>query len=389
MTPEIMIVAAEASSALYAQRLLEHWQKNNFKVQAFGIGSNEMEVLGFQRIAKSEDMAIMGFVEVVKHYQRVKKVFHQLIYEVEKRRPKVVLLMDYPEFNLRLAKEIKKLNIPVVYYISPQIWAWRQYRVKTIKENIDRMLVLLPFEKEFYARHGVDVEFVGHPILDEIDPQLFDLKERTFQRQRYGVGAEDLLVGIMPGSRHSELERHLNTQLLAADHMWQQAPHLKFALLVAPSFTLEQVKARIPTLNFPLTLIRDDPMKMVSLTDMVMVASGTATLIVGVLKKPMVIMYKMNNLTAWLAKRIVKGVSHFGLINLILGRSVVPELLQNAASAEGISMAMMKYVNDSNFRQKIENELSQAQTCLGEKGATARVAKIIENYFTQKPTCDY
>lgn len=381
MTQQILIVAAEASSALYAQRLLEHWRRQGLDFHAFGIGSSDMEALGFERLGKSEELAVMGFVEVAKHFRKIKSVFNQLVVEAEKRRPQFVLLLDYPDFNLRLAKKMKALGIPVVYYISPQVWAWRKSRVHFIKKHVDKMLCLLPFEKDFYKQHGVDVEFVGHPMLDEIDPKLFDAKERDFSRSRYGVSSSDTWVGLMPGSRNAELEKHLAVQLEVAKRMHLQRPDLKFALLVAPSYTAEELKQRLPAYDIPLSFIKDDPMKMVSLVDIVLVASGTATLVVGLLQKPMVIMYKMSPLTVWIARKIVKGTRFFGLINLVLGKKVVPELLQDEASVENLTTEMMKYVNDIEYRKRVEQELAQAPHVLGDRGVTARVANYVQAYL--------
>jgi lipid-A-disaccharide synthase len=376
--PQILIVAAEASSALYAQRLLELWKKNNFKVDSFGIGSRAMEACGFEIIGRSEELAVVGLTEVLKHYSEIKSVFNNIIDEVEKRRPMVILLMDYPDFNLRLAKKLKKFKIPIVYYISPQVWAWRKSRIHTIRKLVDKMLVLLPFEKDFYRENGVDVEFVGHPLLDELKPELLNVSEMSRARSRYGILPEDIWIGLMPGSRKSELKHHLLTQLETAEKAYAVHPFLKFALLVAPTFSKSVIQDILPKFNIPLTIVQDDPIVMVSMMDIVLCASGTATLVVGLLKKPMVIMYKMNSITAFFAKIFVKGAKYFGLINLILNKKVVPEFFQEEASPEKLSEEILKYVDDGHYRQSIIEELGHAQLVLGSKGATVRVAEILK-----------
>ncbi|MCB0349935.1 MAG: lipid-A-disaccharide synthase [Bdellovibrionales bacterium] len=375
---EILIVAGEASSALYAQRLLEYWQRNNQEIKAYGVGSIAMEQLGFDRIGRSEEMAVVGLTEVLKHYSAIKKVFNDIIEQTKIRKPKVILLLDYPDFNLRLAKKLKPLGIPIVYYISPQVWAWRKSRVHDIRKLVDKMLVLLPFEKDFYKGFDVDVEFVGHPLLDELKSELFNEEARQVERSRYGVLPGETWIGLMPGSRNSEIKHHLVSQLQAAQIIYSQNKQLKFALLVAPTFSKEDIQKVLPQYDIPLTIVQADPLKMVSLVDVVICASGTATLIVGLLKKPMVIMYKMNALSAWFAKLIVKGTQYFGLINLVLGKKVVPELFQSQASAENISAEVLKYIEDEKYKAAVIEKLSHAHLLLGSRGATVRVAEILK-----------
>ena len=263
--PQVLIIAAEASSAIYAQRLLEYWQKENKIFHAFGVGSKDMERLGFEIVGRSEKMSVVGFQEVIKHYSEIKEVFNQILDLTKKRRPKFALLLDYPGFNLRLAAKLKALGIPVVYYISPQVWAWKTSRVYQIKKNVDKMLVLFPFEVEFYRKYEVNSEFVGHPLLDELNPAHFDKKEIQKNRHRYGIDAQDHLIGLMPGSRWSEINHHLQTQLRTAELIHKRNPTIKFALLVAPTFSVDEIKNILPDLKIPLILIKEDPMSMVSL----------------------------------------------------------------------------------------------------------------------------
>lgn len=386
MTPsqnssQVLVIAAETSSALYAQRLLELWKGQDVPIHAFGVGSQEMEALGFEIVGRSETMAVVGLQEVLKHYKHIKSVFDKLVKIAEERRPKFALLLDYPDFNLRLAAKLKKLNIPVIYYISPQVWAWRTSRVHKIKKIVDKMLVLFPFEKDFYQKFQVDVEFVGHPLLDELNEKIFDKNEVHQLRQRYGIDPQDYLVGLMPGSRLSELDHHLDTQLKTAEILYKNNPTLKFALLVAPNFSVNEIKEKLPDYRVPLLVIKEDPMKMVSLCDVVLCASGTATLLVGLVEKPMVIMYKMKVLTAWLAKRFVKSTPFFGMINLVLGKKVVSELFQEQASPEILSNELEALLLSPEKRMQMTTELKKAKDLLGHKGATDRVAKILEDFI--------
>ena len=391
----VMIVAAEASSCLYAQRLLEYWRRveqqhrgpGGVRVRAFGVGSREMEQLGFEVIGRSEEMAVVGFVEVFKHFGKIREVFHRLVTEAAKRRPNVILLLDYPGFNLRLAKKLKNLgkkigaDFKIIYYISPQVWAWRTNRVQHIQKYVDQMLVILPFEKPFYESRGVNVEFVGHPLLDEISPELFDASERERWRNRYGLSAADQVVGLMPGSRPSELGHHLTVQLQTAQLLHRENPRLKFALLLAPTISFEQVKAMIPNQDLPLIFMKDDPLRMTRIVDVVLCASGTATLVVGLMERPMVIMYRMNAVTAWMAKRFVKGTPFFGLINLILGKGAVTELFQEQANPERLKDELSRLLYDGAHYRQVEAELVRARGLLGEKGATDKVAEILQRYL--------
>ena len=380
-TAEILIVAGEASSALYARRLLEYWKNSGSQIKAFGIGSREMEALGFEIVGRSEDLAVVGLVEVLKHYGQIRAVYKRLIELAQERKPRAILLLDYPDFNLRLARDLKKLGLPIVYYISPQVWAWRKSRIHQIKELVDKMLVVLPFEEAFYRDSGVNVEFVGHPLLDEINPELFETQHREWERAKFCLRPGEICIGLMPGSRNSELDHHLAIQIETAEQMHTADPKLKFALLIAPTFSLEQVRARLPNYTVPLIFIKEEPMKMVSMVDVVLCASGTATLVVGLMKKPMVIMYKMNALTAWLARIFVKGTAHFGLINLVLGRRVVSEMFQDQATPELLAAELNKLIGDKKHYSEVEQELGQAHERLGRKGATMRVAAALKDYL--------
>ena len=377
----ILIVAAETSSCLYAQRLLEHWKKHNVSVDAFGIGNQAMIDLGFRALARAEELAVVGVQEVIAHWPVIKKAFYDVLAAVEAERPPVVLLLDYPDFNLRLAKKLKAAGVPVVYYLSPQVWAWRRGRVNLIRRVIDKMLVVFPFEVDFYQGRGVNVEFVGHPLLDELAAPT--PAARAVHRAKYGLADDDVLLGLMPGSRRGEIKHHLTTQFQTARRLIKAYPRLRVALLVAPNFDLAVARAWLEDLDFPLLLIKDEPFSMIDLADVVLCASGTATLMVGLLEKPMVIMYKMNRLTAVLAKTFVRHTEHFGLINLVLGERAVPELFQEQAEPERLARELAPLIEDSGARSRVRAKLAGARDRLGTKGATAKVARALETYWSR------
>ena len=379
---QVLIVAAEASSVHYAQRLLEYWQAEGRDIKAFGVGSQSMESLGFERLGKSEEMAVVGIAEVVAHYSELKAVFDRLVQAAKERKPQVAVVMDYPDFNLRLAKELDALGIPVVYYISPQVWAWRKGRVKTIKKYCRKVFTLFPFEVEFYKAHQVPCEFVGHPLLEDLDEKLFDLEYRKTHRAQCGIGEKDVVLGIMPGSRRGELRQHIEIQMEVVRRLSHKYPQMKFLFLVAPTFEKEDLQVYLENLRVPYILLKDDPYRMIHLTDVVLAASGTATLMVGLLHKPMVIMYKMKWLTGVIAKVFVRGTQFFGLVNLILGKEAVPERWQDGANPEHLTELVSRYVDDPAYRESVIADLKKLQGYLGNKGATARVAKGLEEYFT-------
>lgn len=377
----ILIVAAEASSALYAERLLEHWKQQGKDVSAFGIGSRAMETLGFDILGRSEELAVVGIQEVVSHWGQIKETFHKLVQVAEERKPDFVLLLDYPEFNMRLAKKMKALGVPVIYYISPQIWAWRTGRVKKLKPLVDLMLVLFPFEEKFYDEHNIPCEFIGHPLLDELSPDFFNKESLLQAREKYGLVRNKKVLALMPGSRNSEIKHHLDVQLKTAEKIYFENPNVQIVINVAPTFSKQEFQSFLPPLNFPLQLIQGEPFSMISLADVVLTASGTATLMVGLMEKPMVIMYRMNSLTAFLAKRFVKYTNFFGMINLILNEKVVPEFFQEQASIENLSHELNRFLNDDDLYDKTRNKLKTAKNKLGKSGATLRVAERLEEFF--------
>lgn len=376
----VMIVAAEASSALFAQRLLEYWKKEGKAIQAFGVGTDSMEAIGFERLGKSEEMAVVGAAEIAEHFGLLKSVFNRLVEEADRRRPNVVIVMDYPEFNLMLSKKLHRLGIPVVYYVSPQVWAWRKGRVETIKKYCRKVLLLFPFEVAFYDEKKVSNDFVGHPILDELDDKYFTDEYRKRHRERYGIRPDEIVIGLMPGSRRGEIRQHLQMQLEVAKRLHSQFRNLRIILLVAPTLKKEYLQEQLEEVTFPIMLVKDEPFEMIHLADFILAASGTATLMVGLLEKPMVIMYRMKWLTGLIAKLVVRGVRFFGIVNLILGREVVPERFQGRANVDELTRLMSRYISEPEYTAQVKADLKTLKARLGDRGATARVAKSLEEF---------
>ncbi len=376
----VLIIAAEASSSLYAQRLLESWKSEGRAIDAFGIGSRTMEKLGFECLGRSEELAVVGLQEVLKHLPKIRQVFNSLLESAERRKPKFALLLDYPDFNLRLAKQLKKRGIKVIYYISPQVWAWRTGRVNAIRKCVDHMLVLFPFEEAFYREHDVRCDFVGHPILDELSQNVMDPATLKHERSRFGLTEHDCVLGLMPGSRNSEIDHHLQTQIRTAEILAKKIPNLRPVMMVAPTLEREKFGELIAQSSTSIQIIKEDPLDMIALADIILVASGTATLMVGLLEKPMVIMYRMNSVTAWLAKKLVTKTKFFGLVNLVMNRRVVPELFQEEANPNRLALELLNLASGPS-REKALQDLAGVKAALGSRGATARVLAILNSYL--------
>ena len=375
----VMIVAAEASSSHYALKLLKSWKKTYPHISTFGVGSLAMENEGFERLGKAEEMAVVGVTEIYAQYPLLKSVFDKLVEQAAIRRPQVVVVMDYPEFNLMLAKKLHALGIKVVYYISPQVWAWRKGRVKTIKKYCDKVLLLFPFEVPFYEKHQVPFEFVGHPLLDEIDEKYFDPVHRKNHRNRCGIQDGETVLGLMPGSRKKELEYHLPQQLRVASALLKKHAHLKLVILCAPTVEKDQILQYMDDFRHPFQLIKSDPFEMIDLVDVMLATSGTATLQVGLLEKPLVIMYRTSLLTAAIGRMIVKG--YFGLVNLILGEEAVPERLQWQSTDKELFQLLDRWIANPETQKPVIEKLKQLKFKLGDRGASQRVIDVLSRYL--------
>lgn len=369
----ILIVAAEASSAAYAVQLLKSWQGKN--IHAFGVGSREMESLGFEIIGRSEELAVVGLQEIIAHWSEIKSAFNTLLEKAEQYKPDLILFMDYPEFNLRLASKLKKRGFKIAYYISPQIWAWRTYRVHKIRRIVDKMFVIFPFEEEFYRKHNVDVEFVGHPLLDMLDTYLPDPNEVARSRTQL-LGSKKIILGLMPGSRRSELKHNLQTQIETAHLMMEENPDVQPVMLVAPSLHLKTVKVQCAEWNYQGQFLQEEPFKMIMCSDVILCASGTATLMVGLCRKPMVIMYKMNTLSGYFARWLVTHIPYFGIVNLIMNKEIVPERFQSLANPKELSSELFKIIHNTNGTHgNILKSLDEMKTKLGEHGGLKRLSQ--------------
>ena len=364
-----MIVAGEASGDMRAAGLARALKELDPTLRLSGIGGEHMRQAGVECFGDITQLAVIGIAEVVKNLSRIKKVFDQILKQIDTTHPDAVILVDYPGFNLRLGSEIKKRGIKIIYYVSPQVWAWREKRVLTIKKLVDRMIVLFPFEQGIYSKYGMKVDYVGHPLVDEIIVE----RDQTEVLKSIEFSASKTTIGLMPGSRAKEVERHLKPMLEAAQILFEQNKERQFILLKAPTIPLKLIEDMLFSYkHLPLKIYDGPTYDGINAMDAAIVASGTATLETALLKKPMVIIYKTSWLTYAIARALIK-IPYIGLVNIVAGKKVVEELIQNEATAVKIANALQSALHDP----KIVDELAALKTSLGGPGASLRAAHIV------------
>ena len=366
-----MIVAGEASGDLHGGNLVRAMRDIDPALTFYGMGGERMGEAGVDLRADAADMAVVGLTEVVCKLGAILKVMGRLKASLRRERPDLVILIDYPDFNLPLARAAAKRGIKVLYYISPQVWAWRRGRIRTIQKAVDRMAVILPFEEAFYRQAGVDVSFVGHPLLDQIGTKY----PRAVAIERFGLRAGVTTIGLLPGSRRSEVTRLLPAMLAACRIVAEKHGPLQFVLPLAATLEPEFVGTFLRTCPLAVQVIPDAFPDVVSLCDAAIVASGTATLETALLGTPMVVIYKLSASSYTIGRRFIR-VDHISLANIIAGKRVVPELIQDEANPERIAAEVGALLANPERAQAMRAELALIRGKLGEPGASRRTAEI-------------
>lgn len=370
---EIMIVAGEASGDMHGAALVAAMKALDPELHFSGVGDKALAVQGVDLLYHSHQIAVVGIVEVLTHWREIRAALNVLRRRLLERPPCLLILIDFPDFNLILAKRAKKLGIPVFYYISPQVWAWRSGRVRSIARLVDRLAVILPFEKEFYLSRGVSqVEFVGHPLVDsvrsEIPPAEF--------RRRHGIDLDATVIGILPGSRRREISSILPDFIKTARLLRQQKSNLCFLLPLAPTLTLADLGLPAEVLHeLNIKVIGDHRYDLMAACDLVMTASGTVTLELALLKVPMVVTYRFSPLTYLLGRLLVK-VDYASLVNLVAGREVVRELIQQEFTPQCLSEALLAIWPETEQRQALISGLQEVNARLGAPGASNKAARL-------------
>lgn len=371
----IVIVAGEVSGDIHASLLVRELKKLDPHLSFSGLGGPRLAAEGVKLQEDLTHIAVVGFAEVLKNYPRFKKIFKEILRQLKTNPPAAVILVDYPGFNLRLAREIKKLHIPTIYYISPQVWAWKASRIKLIRQVVDKMLVLFEFEKDFYQKHGLAVTCVGHPLVDHI--QVAQTKEQALAQ----LGWDDrrMTLGLLPGSRAKEVEKILPPMLDAAELLHKEYNLFQCVVMQAPSISKEKIAAYLKNRNFPVKIAAHS-YDLLNACDLCLVASGTATLETAILQKPMVVVYKTSLVTWLLAKLLIK-IPYIGLVNVVAGKKVVPECLQFQATGKDIASALKAIFTNELRIAEIKQELRRVKQNLGAPGATRRAAEEILSFL--------
>jgi lipid-A-disaccharide synthase len=365
----VTIIAGEASGDLHGAKLIQAMQKKKPGLFYCGIGGPALKQAGVRILVDASELTVVGITEVfaklpgiLKGMGAIKKLLNSL-------KPDLLILIDFPDFNLHVAAIARKLGIPVLYYISPQVWAWRRGRVKRIGRLVDRMAVILPFEEQFYTENQVAATFVGHPLLDAPLP--------TADQILSSGGQEQVTIGLMPGSRDSEISRHLPVMLETADILKDRLKDVRFIISHAPSVARQQIEVIVAghAGRMDFEIISEGVETVFARSDMLVAASGTVTLQAAIHGIPMVIIYKVSPVSFLLGRALVR-VPHIGLVNLVAGRELVPELVQDAASARNIAAAVENMLADPGHLNQLKQQLFDLRDVLGGGGASRKVAGL-------------
>ena len=367
----ILISAGEASGDLYAGAVTRGIKQLNPEAEVFGMGGDCLREAGGEVLFDIKDHSLMGFVEVLKKLPDVWKLRNAFIDLMEKRKPDVLLTIDYPGFNMRLAKLAKERGINVVYFIAPQVWAWRPGRAADVAKVTDKIACIFPFECDFYKSYGADIEFIGHPLVDTVKPSLSRKEAEELAGKRTGHP----LILLMPGSREMEIQRLLPVMLDAVKILKQKRPELDFAIPRAATIAKEILEDSVRQAGLNIRLIEGHNYDVMSVADLAIVTSGTVTLEAAMCGLGCEILYKSSPVSFWIAKRVVK-IPNIGLPNIVAGRQIEPELLQDDCTPENIAATALKMLEPERFAQ-LQRDLQEVKEKLGEPGAVKRVSELV------------
>jgi lipid-A-disaccharide synthase len=376
MTQRLLLVAGEASGDLHGGNVAQALLKQRPELRLVGVGGRRMRAAGVDLLCDIRDLAVVGAVEALHSVRTLWRVYRMLLERVGREPVDAVLLIDYPGFNLKLAKALAQRGIPVLYYIAPQIWAWHPSRIKKIQRRVRKLFVILPFEASLYQQAGIDAEFVGHPLLDLVQPTL----AKADLCARLGLDPSAPIIGLLPGSRHSELHYLLGRMLEAAAQIGSQVRQVQFILPLAETLEPAEVHARLAAAPVRVRLVQRQTYAAMQVADVLLAASGTVTLEAALLGTPMIIVYKGHLLT-YLMARAVMRTPWIGLPNIIAGRSIVPELWQYAVTAETMAAQVLSLLTQPAHAAAMRAELAGLRRQLGSPGVPERVASGILRYL--------
>lgn len=372
---KILIVAGETSGDIHGARLVEHLTAESPGLFLYGIGGDAMARAGVRLAFHASALAVVGFVEVVGRLRTIRRAFRWIVQSLEKERPDAVVLIDFPDFNLRVARQAARRGIPVVYYISPQVWAWRRNRVGHIAKYVDRMIVIFPFEEALYRDHDVPVTYVGHPLMDRFESRGFE-DERDRAYGELGLSPLYPILGLFPGSRAGEVRALLPAMLQCARWLRERFPRMQFLLGHGPGLGDDIYRQVLREAEVPLAFAREGIGPAMAVCDLAVVASGTATLELALLEIPMIVVYRVSRITYALGRLLVR-VPSISMVNLVCQKAVVPELVQGELTAKNLVEACMPFLTHATYYAQVRKELSKVRGLLGEPGASARAARVV------------
>lgn len=368
----VMIIAGEASGDLHAAKLVREVKEKNADITFYGIAGKNMVEAGVETLVDSAELAVVGLVEVLAHWNTISGALKKMQHLLRTDPPDLLVLTDYPDFNLRLAKTAKECGVKVLFYISPQVWAWRQKRVFKIRKLVDMMAVVFPFEETFYKKYNVPVRFVGHPLVDEIH---ISADQKTL-REEFLLDNDKPVIGLFPGSRHSEIKRLLPIIVESAKTISEAKPDAQFVIPVASTLKEEDILPYFDEANLDMRIISHRSHDVMEVCDAIITVSGTVTLELALLKKPMVVINKISTLSYFFVSRMLK-IDHIALCNIVAGKRVTPELIQDDATSEKISRTLLDLINDSEERSKIISEFTNIEDKLTNKETKTELSDLL------------
>lgn len=376
----IVIIAGEESGDQHASVLIKQLKAAYSNIEISGIGGQHMQDAGAVLISDLARFGVTGITEVIRHLRVIRKAFKDIKKYLREEKPDLLILVDYPGFNLRLARYAKKkLGIKIVYYISPQIWAWKAKRIHLIKECVDRMAVILPFEKNLYEKAKVPVNFVGHPLVEKM-PLVSD---QALQRSQLNLPLKGKIIALLPGSRRNEIERHMPILSETAERLHKDHPGLHFVIPIAGTISKEKIMRYFSKSQLPISFIQGQALDCMAAADFVIVASGTASLECALLEKPMCIIYKSSFLTYLLAMKLIK-VKFLGLCNLLANRMIVPEFLQYDCNINELVRYVSYFLNDSTQPEKMITQLSAMKASLSSEKSDCSLFNLVKSEMIEK-----
>ena len=368
----VLLIAGEVSGDMHAAGLVREVLKKNPQIHFFGVGGDELRATGMEILFDVRDMAVMGLVEVVRRYGFFKKVFAELLRLAQERKPDAVVLVDYPGFNLRFAEKVRALGIKVVYYVCPQVWAWHRSRIPKMARIVDRLIVIFPFEPAVFKQTALKVDFVGHPLVDVAEKALAEpLKDLPWNARTH--------IALLPGSRHQEVDRILPPMLSAAALLEKKIPNVGF-IIASPSDEIAiKVRKILSTHSNPPAhgeIVVGETRQVLRQAHAAMVASGTATIETALMGCPMIVVYKTSPITYFFGRLLVQ-VPNIGMVNVVAGRTLCPELIQDAATPEALASALSPLIEDTPERRTMRTGLDEVRRLLGQGGAAERAAGVL------------